>query len=405
MTISVKKFGGSSVSSVDKIKAIAEHIKEATLRDERVVVVVSAMGAHTDELMKKAKSISEHPSRRELDMLLSAGERVSMALLSMALHEINIDSLSLTGSQCGILTDGVHGNAKISKILGDRINVAVDQNKVVIVAGFQGVDPITKEITTLGRGGSDLTAVALASFLGAKHCSLYKDVPGIFSANPSKIKSARKIPELHYDEMMALSQAGAEVVQNRSVHLARKFRIPIHICLSAQPNEVGTIISGDVAMESPEVKAITTIKNLCQLQIKYRGHVSRGLALGDALKAAWQTGVKPIISRQASHKDMTIIDLFVPQEKSSEIVNNLDKQERNDKLTLESHRINEENLSSLSLVGSGFEMAPEMIENIGNYLDTPRVIAMQVSDHAITYVFDKIDLKFEAEELHDKLLK
>ena len=338
-------------------------------------------------------------------MLLSAGERVSMALLSMALHEINIDSLSLTGSQCGILTDGVHGNAKISKILGDRINVAVDQNKVVIVAGFQGVDPITKEITTLGRGGSDLTAVALASFLGAKHCSLYKDVQGIFSANPSQIKSARKITELHYDEMMALSQAGAEVVQNRSVHLARKFGIPIHICLSAQPNEIGTIISGDVAMESPEAKAITTLKNLCQLQIKYRGHVSRGLALGDALKAAWQTGIKPIISRQASHKDMTIIDLFVPQEKSSEIISILDKQERNDKLTLESHRISEENLSSLSVVGSGFEMAPEMIENIGTYLDTPRVIAMQVSDHAITYVFDKIDLKYEAEELHDKLLK
>ncbi len=158
-------------------------------------------------------------------------------------------------------------------------------------------------------------------------------------------------------------------------------------------------------MESPEVKAITTMKNLCQLQLKYKGHASRGLALTDALKGSWAAGVKPLISRQASHKDSTIIDIFISQDKSEEITQILKSQHRSEKFSLESHRINERNLSSLTIVGAGFDLSPELLGSIGESLEAPRVITMQISDHFITYICDKIDLTYESKELHDKLLK
>ncbi|MDB2447071.1 aspartate kinase [bacterium] len=405
MPIVVQKYGGTSVHSVERIEAAAHHIKQTADEGNDVIVVVSAMGTHTDELLKMAYNISDHPSSREVDMLLSAGERVSMALMSIALHKVDIDSVSLTGSQCGILTDGVHGNAKIKTILGDRIRQGISDKKVVIVAGFQGVDPETKEITTLGRGGSDLTAVALASSLKADSCELYKDVPGVLTADPRVVKSAVKLDNIDYKTMLALSTSGASVVHNRSIHLAEKFGIPIKIRSSINLDEEGTLISGENKVESPEIKAITSQKSLCHLQLKYQGTKSRGLALADALKACWAKGVTPIISRQASQNSTTIIDVFIPQGKAEEIIMVFSKQDRHEKLVLESHRFLDRDLSSLSVVGNGFLQAPEIVEEISSDLDCPRVVSMQVSDDRINYVFNKLDLSFEINGLHKKFLE
>ena len=181
MGLIIQKYGGSSVASLERIKAVADHIKSCAQQGNRLVVTISAMGSQTDELSKLAIAMSPNPPRRELDMLLTAGERISMALLSIALHDRGVDAVSLTGSQCGILTDQTHGNARITKILGDRIRSSLNENRVVIVAGFQGVSPATKEITTLGRGGSDLSAIALAATLKADKCQLFKDVENLMT--------------------------------------------------------------------------------------------------------------------------------------------------------------------------------------------------------------------------------
>src|SRR5690606_30593967 len=193
----VHKYGGSSVKSIERIEAVADHIADRARAGDQLVVTISAMGAQTDELLQMAIQISASPPRRELDMLLTAGERISMALLSIALQKRGHHAVSLTGSQSGILTDETHGNARIHKILGDRIRQGIADNRVVIVAGFQGVSPKTREVTTLGRGGSDLSAVALAAALDAKEVHLYKDVEGVYSADPRIVPNARLLPKIN----------------------------------------------------------------------------------------------------------------------------------------------------------------------------------------------------------------
>jgi aspartate kinase len=403
--IVVQKYGGSSVADIERIKAAASHIKQSADQGFRVVVVVSAMGAHTDELLKMAYKMSEHPSSREVDMLLSAGERVTMALLSIALHQEKIDSISLTGSQCGILTDGIHGNAKIKEILGDRITAGLNSNKVIIVAGFQGVNPKTKEITTLGRGGSDLTAVALAAKLKAESVELYKDVQGVMTTDPKIVNNAQKLDRIDYKTMNALATSGAAIVHNRSIHLAQKYNIPITIRSSFNLDQNGTIISGEKNLESPTITAVTTQQELVHLQLKYQGAHSRGLSLSDVLKGCWSKGVTPILTRQASLNNSTIVDVFIPMEKADEILVTLTKQDRNGKIKLESHRFQDKNLTSLTVVGSGFNQAPDLVEKISELMDSPRVVTMQVSEDRITFIMDKLDLSFEVRDLHDKFIK
>ncbi|MGE5435035.1 MAG: aspartate kinase [Candidatus Doudnabacteria bacterium] len=222
------KFGGTSVGDPEKLKDVAARIVAAHAEGTRVVAVLSAMGDTTDELVRLAYEISPRPEPRELDMLISVGERISCALAAMAIHDLGDEAISLTGSQAGIVTDTVHGKAKIVDVRARRIHEALDQGKVVLVAGFQGVST-DLDITTLGRGGSDTTAVALAAALAAGHCEIYTDVAGVFSADPRIVPNARKLHAVTYDEMLELSASGAKVLQLRSVEVARNYGVKLHV--------------------------------------------------------------------------------------------------------------------------------------------------------------------------------
>ena len=224
----VMKFGGTSVGDPQKLKDVAARIVAAHADGTRVVAVLSAMGDTTDELVRLAYEISPAPEPRELDMLISVGERISCALAAMAIHDLGDEAISLTGSQAGIVTDTVHGKAKIVDVRARRIHEALDQDKVVLVAGFQGVST-SLDITTLGRGGSDTTAVALAAALAAGHCEIYTDVAGVYSADPRIVPNARKLHAVSYDEMLELSASGAKVLQLRSVEVARNYGVKLHV--------------------------------------------------------------------------------------------------------------------------------------------------------------------------------
>ena len=243
MALVVQKYGGSSVADADGIKRVAQRIVATHKAGDRVVVVVSAMGDSTDELMDLANQVSPLPPGRELDMLLTAGERISMALLAMAIANLGLEALSFTGSQAGVITDSVHGRARIIDVTPGRIATALDSGAIPIVAGFQGVSQTGKDITTLGRGGSDTTAVALAAALRADVCEIYTDVDGVFTADPRIVRAARKIPRLSYEEMLEMAACGTKVLMLRCVEYARRYDVPIHV-RSSFSNKIGTWVSG-----------------------------------------------------------------------------------------------------------------------------------------------------------------
>lgn len=225
----VMKFGGSSVADADSIKRVARRVLQAKQDGNEVVIVISAMGDTTDELMDLALQVSPQPAPRELDMLLTTGERQSAALLAMALADLGAEARSYTGSQAGVITTSAHGNARIIDITPGRISAALDAGNIVIVAGFQGVSQDTKDVTTLGRGASDTTAVALADALGAAYCEIYSDVDGVFTADPRIVPGARRIPEISYEEMLEMAANGAKILHLRCVEYARRENVPVHV--------------------------------------------------------------------------------------------------------------------------------------------------------------------------------
>ena len=253
MGLIVAKFGGSSVADAPGILRVAKRIVDTKRAGNEVVVVVSAMGDTTDDLIDLAKQVSPNPPGRELDMLLTAGERISMAVLAMAINDLGFEARSYTGSQAGLITDSTHGKARIVDVTPGRIQEALRENAIPIVAGFQGVSQDTKDITTLGRGGSDLTAVALAAALYADVCEIYTDVDGIFSADPRVVPNARKVPRITYGEMMELAAAGAKVLHLRCVEYAKRFDLPIHVRSSFSDKE-GTFVIADLADQSKLMK-------------------------------------------------------------------------------------------------------------------------------------------------------
>ena len=242
MGLIVQKYGGTSVADPDRMRNVAKHIAALRAQGTDVVAVVSAMGKATDNLVELARQVSSNPQGREMDMLLTTGERISMSLLCMALHDVGCDAMSFTGSQVGIITDTSHTKAKILEIKGDRVREALAAGKVAVVAGFQGVST-EREITTLGRGGSDTTAVALAAALNADACEIYTDVTGVFSADPRLVPQARKLKELSFDEMLEMAGAGSKVLALRSVEFARNHNVPIHV-RSSFTWEEGTWVRG-----------------------------------------------------------------------------------------------------------------------------------------------------------------
>jgi aspartate kinase len=251
------KFGGTSVAGPDEIKRAARRIVAAREEGKRVVAVLSARGKTTDELVAQAHEISDRPVAREMDMLLSTGERISCALCAMAIHDMGHEAISLTGSQAGIVTDSVHTKARIIDVRADRIRQALDQDRIVLVAGFQGVSTDSRDVTTLGRGGSDTTAVALAAALEASVCEIYTDVRGVYSADPRIVPDAHKLPIVSFEEMLEMAASGAGVLQLRSVEYARNHGVQIH-CRSSSWDGPGTlVVSEDQTMEQPFVTAVT----------------------------------------------------------------------------------------------------------------------------------------------------
>jgi aspartate kinase len=256
MSIIVMKFGGTSVADAERIKHAARRIVAKRAAGHRVVAVLSARGKTTDDLIAMAEEVSPVPNARELDMLLSTGERISCALCAMAIHDLGHEALSLTGSQAGIVTDTTHTKARIIDVRADRITAALDQEKIVLVAGFQGVST-SQDVTTLGRGGSDTTAVAVAAALGAEVCEIYTDVAGVYSADPRIVPDARKLSVLSFEEMLEMSASGAGVLQLRAVEYARNHGVRIH-CRSSFDDGPGTVVvSEEETMEHPLVTAVT----------------------------------------------------------------------------------------------------------------------------------------------------
>jgi len=256
MALIVQKFGGTSVGDAERIRAVADHVARTRAEGNEVVVVVSAMGKFTDELVVLANGVSPNRPAREMDMLLTAGERISMALVSMALGAAGVESASFTGSQAGIITDTVHTRAKILEIRPDRIREALDDGLVPVVAGFQGVST-ERDITTLGRGGSDVTAVALAAALKADVCEIYTDVTGVFSADPRVVPKARRLDRVSFDEMLEIAATGGRVLMHRSVEFARRHHVPMHVRSSFTWEQGTWIVEEDPTMEEAIVSAIT----------------------------------------------------------------------------------------------------------------------------------------------------
>ena len=270
MGLIVQKFGGSSVADAESIKRVAARIAATKRSGQQVVVVVSAMGDTTDELIDLANQVSPMPNGRELDMLLTAGERISMALLAMAISNLGLEARSFTGSQAGIITTSTHGRARVIDVTPGRIQEALNEGAIAIVAGFQGISQDTKDITTLGRGGSDTTAVALAAALDADVCEIYTDVDGVFSADPRIVPAARKLKSVTYEEMLELAASGAKVLHLRCVEYARRFNLPIHV-RSSFSNLEGTWVVKDQpeggSMEQAIISGIAHDKSEAKITI------------------------------------------------------------------------------------------------------------------------------------------
>ncbi len=292
----VQKYGGTSVGTPERIRAVADRITQARKAGNDLVVVVSAMGHTTDELIALAHQVAREPQHREMDMLLTAGERISMALLSMALHERGVPALSFTGSQTGIITDTAHRRARIKKILGDRVRQAIATDHVAIVAGFQGVSE-TKEITTLGRGGSDTTAVALSAALGAAACEIYTDVNGVYSADPRIVPQARLHRKMPHDLMVELATRGAGVLHPRSVELAKQFAVPLRVLNSLNQDEGTWVMERNNMgpMEEFRVAGVTSDKGRMLLRVELE-RATVVTAIWDRAKKAHLSMVAPFFA-------------------------------------------------------------------------------------------------------------
>ncbi len=265
MALIVQKFGGSSVANAERVFNVASRVIETYDNGNDVVVVVSAQGDTTDDLIAKAKEINDRASRREMDSLLSAGEQISMSLLAMAIQKLGRPAVSLTGWQAGMITDSNHSKARIRRVTGERIRRELDNRNIVIVAGFQGINKFD-DITTLGRGGSDTSAVAIAAALGADLCQIYTDVTGVFTSDPRIVKDAKKLETISYDEMLELASLGANVLHNRSVELAKKFNVNLEV-LSSLVKEPGTIVKEETNMEKMLVRGVARDNDVARISL------------------------------------------------------------------------------------------------------------------------------------------
>jgi aspartate kinase len=263
----VQKYGGTSVANIERIKAVAKRVVKTAKEGHKVAVVVSAMAGETDKLINLAHQVSSNPSEREMDIMLSSGERVTCALTAIAIEELGHKAMAFTGRQMGIITDDVHTKAKIEKIAGERAKKALDEGYIIVVAGFQGITESGSDVTTLGRGGSDLSAVAIASALNADLCEIYTDVDGVYTTDPNIVPEARKLDKISYEEMLELASLGAKVLQTRSVEFAMKYEVPVVVRSSFNDNQGTLVTREDEDMEKVVVSGVAYDKNQAKITV------------------------------------------------------------------------------------------------------------------------------------------
>lgn len=273
MALIVQKYGGSSVATPEAIKHVAKRVANLKNAGHQVIIVISAMGSTTDQLSDLAYQVSKIPVRRELDMLLSTGERVASSLMSLALNALGCEAISFTGSQAGVLTDDSHTNARVVDIKPFRIQEELSRGKIVVIAGFQGVSPVTKEITTLGRGGTDLSAIAMAYYFKAERCEILKQVDGVFSADPHIVKKAKRIPEISFDVLQEITFWGAKMLHHRAAELAARIKIPLHIGFAHKNGKGTKIVDKDSSMfEEKKILSVNSHSKVFKLEIKSSSH-------------------------------------------------------------------------------------------------------------------------------------
>lgn len=398
MSLIVQKFGGSSVANADRIKNVASRVATYCRKGHSLVVVVSALGDTTDDLLELADQITKNPSRRELDMLLSTGEQISVSLLAMALHELKCAAISFTGAQVGIRTDASFTKARIVDISTDRIRKELKDKKVVIVAGFQGTSG-DQEITTLGRGGSDLTAVALAKALGADACEIYTDVDGIYTTDPRLVKDARKINRISYEEMLELASSGAQVMQSRSIEVAGKFDIPIHVRSSFSKNEGTWIVKEDRSMEDVLIRGVSLNKNEAKLTLS--GVPNRPGVAAAIFKTLADAGINvDMIIQNIGQSADTDITFTVPRSEMENAVRSLKKIQRSAGFKSVTP---DPNIAKVSVVGVGMRshagVAAAMFEILAKHKVNIEMIS--TSEIKISCVVKKEDAEKAVKALHD----
>ena len=401
MALIVQKYGGTSVADPDRIKSVADHVAFTRRHGNDVVVVVSAMGKTTDNLLGLANAVSDVHPGREMDMLLTTGERISMALLSMALAGVGVEAVSFTGSQVGIITDTIHTKAKILEVKGDRVRGALAEGKVVVVAGFQGVST-DSEITTLGRGGSDTTAVALAAALNADVCEIYTDVTGVFSADPRIAPQARKLSHLQFDEMLEMAGVGSKVLALRSVEFARNHNVPIHV-RSSFTWEHGTWVSteksqGENSMEEPIISGV--VHDASESKVTVVGVPDRPGISASLFENLANANINVDMIVQNTSKDgLTDISFTVPKadmKVAEDIVSRVSKEINAQGVSHES------DIAKVSLVGAGMKTSPGVAAKMFRVLADNNINIHMISTSTIrvSVVVSASDMESAVRSLH-----
>ena len=397
MALIVQKYGGTSVADADRMRAVAENVAFTRGQGHAVVVVVSAMGKETDNLIALANAVSTTQPGREMDMLLTIGERKSMALLCMALADLGVEAVSFTGSQVGIITDNVHGKAKILEVKGDRVRAALAEGKVCVVAGFQGIS-LDKEITTLGRGGSDTTAVALAAAFGADSCEIYTDVTGVFSADPRIVPSARRLARVSFEEMLEMAAAGGRVLALRSVEFARNHRVPLHV-RSSFTWEPGTwVTEEDTSMEEPIISGVT--HDVAEAKVTVRNVPDRPGIAARLFRALADANVNvDMIVQNTSVDGSTDISFTVPKADmgvAEKIVADVADEIGAGGVT------HDETIAKVSVVGSGMRTSPGIAAKVFETMATNGVNIEMISTSTIriTCVVARVDMERAVQALH-----
>ena len=400
MGLIIQKFGGSSVANAERVMNVARIVTDTYAQGNDVVVVVSAQGDTTDDLIEKAKEINPDASKREMDMLLASGEQISIALLAMAIEKLGYRACSLLGWQAGFSTNSVYGSARIKKVNTERISLELSKKNIVVVAGFQGLNKYD-DLTTLGRGGSDTSAVAIAAAMHADRCQIYTDVDGVYTADPRKVKKAVKLNEITYDEMLELATLGAQVLNNRSVEMAKKYNVVIEV-LSSLERKPGTFVKETVKMEKMLVRGATKDSNVARISIIGVPNVP-GIAYKIFGKLASKNINIDIILQSVGRNDTKDITFTTSKDNAKLAVEVLQELEVLSNLKIE---VDAETVTKVSIVGAGMETHPGVAAKMFEALfeNDINIQMISTSEIKISVLIDSKDADKAVEAVHDAFI-